>query len=1129
VAESEEPEQHQQPPVEEEAARAHDDAFVERQREHRLDKLEHLRGEGIEPYPVRFDRDALAGELHERFDSLEAGQEAAESVKVAGRLMLIRRHGGAIFADLHDRSGKVQLLVSLDDVGERSHHDFSQLDLGDWVGAEGTVLKTRRGELSVKVADWELLSKNLRALPDKTHGLTDVDTRYRQRYLDLIVNEDSRRVFSVRSKVIDSVRQVLRDEDFVEVETPVLDTEVGGAAARPFTTHHNALDIDLYMRIALELHLKRLIVGGMDRVFEIGRVFRNEGLDPKHNPEFTLLEAYQALGDYHEMMDLVEKIVTTSCQSAAGKTAVEVDGKPLDLGGPFRRATMAELIEENADGAKMHPSMPIDEARTLAEKHGIEWEESWGAGRLMNEVYDATCEDKLHDPTFVLDHPREVSPLARAHRDDPALTERFELVVAGRELANAYSELNDPIDQRERFEAQSALRAAGDEEAEHIDEDYIRALEYGLPPTGGLGIGIDRLVMLVAEVDSIRDVILFPTMRPTEGATGALPAAGGHDLPVPQPVVIEPPPPADGDAPDEGAAAPAPPAVPARAPRAATRSLALLTALLGLISFVPVIPPFESNLGIFENLLAREGRVVAYSISVVLGLGLLLVARQLARGKRGAWVFALVVAIATALVHLFKGPDPLLVLYGAGLAFALVWWRDAFVARPDPRSLFALARFVPLYLLAVLLYGAGALLIKSGEVDQPLSVGGVLETVYGGLLGIDGPYSYSSRFLDDFFPLSLLALGIAGLVVALYLLLRPIVTSSGPTGADRERARQLVRAYGSDTLAYFALREDKSYFFSSDGRALIAYSYIAGYALVSADPVGAPGSISRVLDEFLGFCRERAWHIAFLAVREESAPLYRERGFRSVYMGEEAMIRCDRFSLNSPGMKALRGTVNRVAKDHHFQLLRESDATPALVKALNTISSDWREGEAERGFTMATSTEVEGVEDDFLLAVCFDRDERPVGFLRLVPSYGEEPAYSLDLMRREPDAINGVTEFVIARAAETLGARGYRRLSMNFAAWGRLFQEGAELSLSDRALRFMANRLNPYFQIRSLFDFSAKFDPDWLARSIIIEDSAAIPRVGLLYASVEGFVDLPLVGRFLVPQVATADASESER
>jgi lysyl-tRNA synthetase class 2 len=489
--------------------------FVDEEREHRLAKLKALAERGIDPYPVKFDRDHSIGEIRAAHDEkLEAGADSGETVRVAGRIMLVRRHGNLVFADLHDQTGTIQLFVSHKDLGDQGFEDVAEWDRGDWVGVVGTVITTKRGELSVRVTEAQLLAKALRALPDKHKGLADIDTRLRRRYLDLIVNPESRRIFDVRHKAIASVRKTLTEKGFVEVETPVLDTRAGGAAAKPFVTHHNALDLDMYMRIALELYLKRLVVGGFERVFELGRVFRNEGLDTRHNPEFTMLEAYQALADYHDMMDLVEAIVVNAARDATGGTVITTGEGEIDLAKPWRRVSMADVIEQTTD-EKMHPSMPVEEARAIAEKVNVpNIEPSWGSGRLMSEVYDAAGEGTLVEPTFVYDYPREVSPLARTHRDDPTMVERFECVIAGRELANAYSELNDPIDQRARFEDAD------------IDEDYIRALEYGLPPTGGLGIGIDRMVMLLTGAPSIRDVLLFPTMRPEDGLGERAPHRG---------------------------------------------------------------------------------------------------------------------------------------------------------------------------------------------------------------------------------------------------------------------------------------------------------------------------------------------------------------------------------------------------------------------------------------------------------------------------------------------------------------------------------------------------------------------------------------------------------------------------
>jgi lysyl-tRNA synthetase, class II len=486
------------------------------ERARRLAKVEALRSQGRDPYPVRFDRTHTAAELHEAYGGIDAGAEVDDTVRVAGRLLLIRRQGKLTFATVRDGTGSVQLFVSRAVIGDERHAAFDDLDLGDWVGAEGTVMKTRKGELSVKVTRFELLAKALRPLPDKWHGLADVDTRFRQRYVDLIANDDGRRVFEIRFATIAAIRRFLIDRGFVEVETPMMHAVAGGAAARPFITHHNALDIDLYLRIALELPLKRLLVAGFEKVFEIGRVFRNEGLSTKNQPEFTMLEAYQAFVDYYEMMALTEELVTQVAREAIGTTTVEIDGSSIDLSPPWERRTMIELIREHA-GVEVHPAMPVEKLERICDDLGVPREKGWGPGKLVLEIYEKTTEANLVGPVFVMDYPREVSPLARAHPDDPALVERFEPVVLGRELGNAFSELTDPVDQRERFEQQASLKEAGDVEANDVDEDYVRALEYGLPPCGGLGIGVDRLVMLLAGVTTIREVILFPHLRPEAG------------------------------------------------------------------------------------------------------------------------------------------------------------------------------------------------------------------------------------------------------------------------------------------------------------------------------------------------------------------------------------------------------------------------------------------------------------------------------------------------------------------------------------------------------------------------------------------------------------------------------------
>ena len=486
----------------------------------RLAKLAALRDGGVEPYPYRFDRDRSISDLRSEYASLEPGEERDSTVRVAGRLMLKREQGRLSFGQLRDRSGEIQLFVSAGVIGKEMLAAFNDLDRGDWIGVTGTIMVTKKGELSVKVTSYELLSKALRPLPDKWKGLADVDARYRQRYVDLTVNAEARRVFEIRFAAVDSIRTDLADRGFLEVETPFLHLQQGGATARPFITHYNALNMDTYLRIALELPLKRLLVGGLERVFEIGRVFRNEGIDTRHNPEFTMLEAYEAFADYTEMMDLTEQLVSRASLAATGSMVVTVRGVEIDLSPAWRRVSMVELIDEVL-GVEIHPSMPIEKARAVLDGLGLSYKQSWGAGRCTHEVYDELVEHTVIQPTIVFDHPRETSPLAKPHRADPSLVERFEVIVDGRELANAYSELNDPIEQMARFRQEAALKAAGDPEAADVDLDYVRALEYGMPPAGGLGIGIDRLIMLLAGVESIREVILFPTLRPEAGLSDA--------------------------------------------------------------------------------------------------------------------------------------------------------------------------------------------------------------------------------------------------------------------------------------------------------------------------------------------------------------------------------------------------------------------------------------------------------------------------------------------------------------------------------------------------------------------------------------------------------------------------------
>lgn len=478
----------------------------------RREKLDVLRERNVDPFGGRFERSHLSNELHEAYDKFtkEEIAEKEETATVAGRIMTKRGKGKVGFAHLQDRKGQIQIYVRKDAVGEEDYATFKSADLGDFIGVTGTIMKTDTGEVTIKPTSVTQLSKALRPLPDKYHGLTNVEQRYRQRYLDLISNRESFDRFTKRSQIIREVRNYLNEQDYLEVETPTLHNLAGGAAARPFITHHNALDMELYLRIALELHLKRLIVGGMERVYEIGRVFRNEGVDTTHNPEFTMLEAYTAYTDFEDVMDLVEGLIRTVAQRVLGTGKITYNEQAIDLESPWKRQHMVDAIKEHS-GVDFWQQMTNEEARALAKEHDVPVTEHSQFGHVVNEFFEKFVEDKLIQPTFIYGHPLEISPLAKKNVEDPRFTDRFEAFIVGHEYGNAFSELNDPIDQRERFEAQMQERALGNDEAHMIDEDFIESLEYGMPPTGGLGIGIDRLVMLLTDAQSIRDVLLFPT------------------------------------------------------------------------------------------------------------------------------------------------------------------------------------------------------------------------------------------------------------------------------------------------------------------------------------------------------------------------------------------------------------------------------------------------------------------------------------------------------------------------------------------------------------------------------------------------------------------------------------------
>ena len=492
---------------------------INEQMQVRIDKIHKIEEHGWKPFGYRFLYTHRAADIAAQFDELS---EKETEVKMAGRIMAIRGHGKTCFMDMQDKTGRIQVYVRKDVIGEENYALIKLMDIGDTVGITGTAFRTHMGELSIKANSVEMLSKSLRPLPEKWHGLKDVETRYRQRYVDLIVNPEVRDTFVKRSQIIRSVREVLDSHDFLEVETPILNTIAGGAAARPFISYHNALDMQVYMRIAPELYLKRLIVGGMDRVYEMGRVFRNEGIDNRHNPEFTSVEIYQAFADYRDMMDLTEEVVVKTAEKVLGTTTINYEGTTIELASPWKRMSMIEAVKEYS-GKDFTNVTDLEEARAIAKELNVAIEPSFGIGKIINACFEEYVEDKLIQPTFITGHPKEISPLAKSNPENPEITDRFEAYIYGREICNGFTELNDPIDQKERFLKQVEERANGDEEANMMDEDFVNALEYGLPPTGGLGIGIDRLVMFLTNSSTIRDVLFFPTMKPLGKAVSEKP------------------------------------------------------------------------------------------------------------------------------------------------------------------------------------------------------------------------------------------------------------------------------------------------------------------------------------------------------------------------------------------------------------------------------------------------------------------------------------------------------------------------------------------------------------------------------------------------------------------------------
>ena len=1075
-------------------------------------------------YPATARSTARVRDMRSRFASLGPDESSGETVSLVGRAVLVRDHGGIAFVVLQQEGERLQVVVTRTDDGG----SLALPERGDVVAATGIVGTTRTGELSLFTDAITVLAPNLLPPPDKHRGPQDPGRRARERELDLITNPDSRRTFVLRSAVVHALRRELHDLGFTEVETPVFASSAGGAVARPFVTHHHALGIDLYLRIAPELHLKRLVVGGFDRVFEIGKVFRNEGIDASHNPEFTILEAYQSPGDQYDMMDLVERLVVAAAR-AAGSTVVTVDGQEIDLAEPWRRVAMIDVVE-TVTGRRIDPAGDLDLARAALDDLGIPREPTWGPGRCLVAAFEDRVEPTLVKPTIVHDHPLETSPLARVHRSVPGVAERFEVFVGGRELANAYSELNDPVDQRRRMVDASTDRdvdvsapnpprspdvPTGGTVSE-TDEGFLRALERGLAPTGGLGIGVDRLVMLLSGATSIRDVILFPTMRPERHRV----AGDGVDRRIvpttPLPTTVHP-------------------GAPVAVVRLSglVRVVATLTTIVGVLTMLSALPALGVRVAPLDELISPLPHVIDERILAVgLGLCMVLLSGQLLRGKRRAWKLALGLFALSALLSVVRGVELVALVTSVSMLGVLIATRRDFTGLRDPPSLVQVLRVAPRYLLFVYCYGLLALWSQHNRLEPPFTWARSFEAITIGLFGETGPYTYHGRFAT-WFPASLMVLGVIGLLLLLWLLLRPAVAAAVGTPAGRSRAERMVHDWGWDTLAPFALRRDRNWFFSSDGRAMIAYGYLGGYALGSGDPIGDPASVPLVVDEFIEHCRHHGWQPAFLAAREIDVPFYAERGFRDFYLGDEAVLDCRRFDLDAPGMGPVRQSVRRVEPTHRFEIISEAAATPELIAELNDISVRWRKGEDERGYTMAMSTDVGAGDPGRLLAIAWhcgaDPDTRgsvndrggdePVAFLRLIPTGGTDvpygAGYTLDLMRRLPEAANGIVEYLVARTVAELDERGVRRLSLNFAAFSRLLDDEVQHTRVDRLLRRVVDVLNPYYQIRSLREFNEKFQPEWQPRSLIYADPGDLPKVALRYAFLEGFVDLPLLGRLL--------------
>lgn len=1000
--------------------------------------------------PTRYPGVTPCATVRARFGRLDRDRRTILPVRVAGRVRQIRRHGGIAFVDLADATDALQLVVEPADLPEPTRAVLDTLATGDLVGADGTVMTTRRGELSVHVSSLVPLGHTT-AAPNGPGG-TSGDAPPLGTSCDAVQQ---------RSAIIGALRAGLQAAGFTEIDAAVLAPAGGGG------------DPAVPVRASMLPQLEQLVATGLERVGGLGPV----AADRPPVRERTVLEAVQAYADGVDALRLTGRLLDAAARA--------VGASPT---GTWARRSFTGLLTDHV-GRRAPGADPT--AATTAQRLGVEVGPDWCPDRVAVAVFRSVVEPAIAEPTVVEDVPAAGIAVA--------LGGGFLVVAGGRTVAYGFPLVTDAETLRSRIARPGGPPAPP---ADRADAGSIRRRALGFPPAARLHVDVDALVETLTGEPS--RAIAFPASDDGPDAS----APGGADTAWPPEMVAT----------IAALTAPANPPPPPRKPR--TQLAAALVALYGLLSVGALVPGLH---GAIEPLRADvvpfELRVTSRVTVVLIGLALLFLADQLRAGKRRAWQLAVLMTAVSVALQLFKG----LHLVGAALSVVvlavLLLRRREFTTPSDPPSALRLVRVGPVYLAAV--YGFGLLSLYVGRADvvpSPTFLGSIA-TVTLGLVGIDGPYEYRTRFLREFFPAALLAMGLFGIAALAWFLFRPLSHRDLHREEDWQHAWRLVHAYGWDTLAHFALRADKSFFFASDGEAMVAYTYVAGYALVSGDPIGRPESIAPVVDEFLTYCRARSWEPAFLAVREADLGLYQSRGLHAVYLGDEAIVPCGRIAAGHYDPNVERA-VRRVGRTHHFELVRESEVSSATIGALNEISRRWRGEDAERGFTMTLSEGITGTSSEYLLAIARDEAGRASGFLRIVPVAGIEPGYTLDLMRHDPDAPNGITEYLIVHTATELAARGARRLSLNFAVWGRLLAPDLQHGALLRTTAWGIRRLNRFFQIESLRRFNAKFEPVWLPRSIVYSNLAHLPRVALLYAAIEGFVELPF-GAALLPPTAS--------